>query len=69
MPPAAVFCAVLFFGCAQGPLAQGGEVGVDEAVQVAVHHGVYVAGLKAGAVVLHHGVGHEHIRPDLAAPR
>ena len=50
------------------PDALGGEIGVDEAVQVAVHHGVDVAGLIAGAVVLDQGVGHEHVGADLAAP-
>ena len=38
---------------AQLPVAMAGEVGVDEAVQVAVHDGVDVAGLIAGAGVLH----------------
>lgn len=44
------------------------EIRVDEAVQIAVHNVVDVAGLIAGAGVLHHLVGHEHVGADLAAP-
>ena len=55
-------------GVLQFPAAGGLEVGKDETVQIAVHHGIHVAGLVVGAVVLDHGVGHEHIAADLVAP-
>ena len=44
------------------------EVCEDETVQIAVHHGIHIAGLVVGAVILDHGVGHEHIAADLVAP-
>ena len=50
--------------------ARGGEeVGLDEVVDLAVEHGVDVAGLVLGAQVLHHPVGREHVAADLAAPK
>ena len=55
----------LFLDLAVG---SGGQVGVDEAVDVAVHHRLDVAHLVAGAGVLGQGVGHEHVGADLAAP-
>src|SRR5699024_11609660 len=62
----------VWFGGRSGVLqlaAAGGlQVREDEAVQIAVHHGVDVAGLVAGAVVLDHGVGHKDIAADLVAP-
>ena len=30
--------------------------------------GIHIAGLVVGAVILDHGVGHEHIAADLVAP-
>ena len=44
------------------------QIRVDEAVEVAVHDSVHVAGLVVGAVVLDHGVGHEDVGADLVAP-
>ena len=55
----------LFLELAVGGL---GEIRVDEAVELAVHHRLDVAGLIVRAVVLHQLIGHEHVRPDLAAP-
>ena len=54
----------------RGPRSRcgAGEVGVDEAVEVAVHHGVDVRALKARAGILHKGIGHEDVGADLAAP-
>ncbi len=52
----------------QRSVGGGGEIGVDEAVDIAVHDILDVAGLKARAGVLHQGVGHEHIGADLTAP-
>ena len=46
----------------------GFQVSEDEAVEVAVHHGIDVAGLVVGAVILDHGIGHEDIAADLVAP-
>ncbi len=46
----------------------GGQVGVDETIDIAVHHRLDVAHLIAGAGVLGQGVGHEYIGADLAAP-
>ena len=53
-----------------GPVAGGGggQIGVDKAVQIAVHDVVDVAGFKGGAGVLDHLVGHEDVGADLAAP-
>ena len=58
-------CKTSLLQCAAGQCFQ---IGVDEAVQLAVHHGVDVAGLIAGTVVLYQLVGHKHVRTDLAAP-
>lgn len=44
------------------------QVGVNEAVNVAVHDGLNVAVFIASAVVLGQRVRHEHVRADLAAP-
>ena len=57
----------LLFG---GPVTCGlrREIGIDKAIQIAVHYGVDVAGLIGGAVVLHHLVGHEDVGADLTAP-
>lgn len=44
------------------------KIGVDKAVNVAVHNRLNIAGFKAGAVILNKGVGHENIGADLAAP-
>ena len=44
------------------------QVGVDEAVDIAVHDGLNVAVFIAGAMVLGQRVRHEHVRADLAAP-
>ena len=44
------------------------EVGIDEAVNVAVHNRLNISGFIAGAVVFNKGVGHENIGADLAAP-
>ena len=56
----------LFFSPVAGGLRL--QIGVDEAVQLTVHHGVDVAGLIAGTVVLYQLVGHKHIRTDLGCP-
>ena len=45
-----------------------GEVGVDEAVEVAVHDRLNVAGLIVRARILDELVGHEDIGADLASP-
>src|SRR5450759_4120942 len=45
------------------------EVRLDEAVEVAVEHGVDVAGLVAGALVLDQPVRRQRVRADLAAER
>lgn len=37
------------------------QVRLDEAVEVAVHHGTDVAVLEVGAVILDEGIGHEYI--------
>ena len=37
-------------------------------VEIAVHHPLHVADLHLGAVIVHHGVGLEHVGPDLVAP-
>ena len=55
-------------GILQLPAACSLEVCEDETVQIAVHHGIHIAGLVVGAVILDHGVGHEHIAADLVAP-
>ena len=55
----------LFQQCAVGG---GGEVGVDKAVDLAVHHGLDLAHLVARAGVLGQGVGHEYVGTDLTAP-
>ena len=55
------FCDPRIGGCA-------GEVGVDEAIEVAVHDGIDVRGLKARARVFDEGVGHEDVVADLTAP-
>ena len=44
------------------------QISVDEAVDVAVHDGVDVAHLVAGAGVLREGVGHEDVGADLGTP-
>ena len=44
------------------------QVGLDEAVKVAVHHGVDVADLVLRAQVLDQLVGLHHVTPDLASP-
>ena len=46
----------------------GGQVRVDEPIDIAVHHRLDVAHLIAGAGILGQSVGHEHIGTDLAAP-
>ena len=63
----------LFFAQKSGfrhPVARGGagEVGVDEAVEVAVHHRIDVRHLVARARILGERVGHKDIVADLAAP-
>src|SRR5690606_20546276 len=45
----------------------GLEAGFDESEQVAVEHGLRIAGLQAGAKVLDAGLV-QHVRSDLAAP-
>ena len=45
-----------------------GEVGVDEAVEVAVHHGVDIADFGTRSMILDHGVWMKNIRTDLASP-
>ena len=55
-------------GILQLTTACGLEVSEDEAVEVAVHDSVHVAGLVVGAVVLDHRVGHEDVGADLVAP-
>src|ERR1039458_7866740 len=47
----------------------GFEPGADEGLQISVHHTLHVAGLMAGAQVLDHLVGLEHVAADLVAPR
>ena len=54
--------------CDPGIRGKAGEIGVDEAVEPAVHHGVHVRGLIARARVLDERVGHEDVVADLAAP-
>src|ERR1035437_1177565 len=48
--------------------AAGAEPGIDEAVEIAVEHALRVARAHAGAQVLHHLVGLEHVTANLAAP-
>jgi hypothetical protein len=43
------------------------QVGVDEGVEVAIEHRVGVADLVVGAVILHHPVRVQHVRPNLVA--
>src|ERR1051325_1970259 len=43
------------------------EVCVDERLDVAVEHGVRVPHLRPRAVILHHAIGMEDVRPDLVA--
>src|SRR5438034_5890761 len=38
---------------------------LDEGIDVAVHHLLDVRDLQLGAVVVHHGVGLEHVRANL----
>ena len=45
-----------------------GQVGVDEAVDIAVHDGVNVGTFIARPRVLGQRLGHKDIAPDLAAP-
>src|SRR3990172_11393323 len=52
-----------------GGSTEGGFlVGAEEGGEVAVKDGFGVAGLEAGAVVLHHLVGVEYVGADLVAP-
>ena len=44
------------------------KIGIDKAVNVAVHNSLDISGFKAGAVILNKGVGHENIGANLAAP-
>jgi hypothetical protein len=41
---------------------------LDEHVDVAVHHGLDIARLRAGAVIFHHLVWLKNVRANLAAP-
>ena len=50
------------------PRADPLEVGVDEGIQVTVHHRVHISRFMAGSVILHHGVGLEYVGTDLVAP-
>lgn len=52
--------------CAVG---SGLQISIDEAVQIAVHNGADVAHLKAGPVVFHQGIGHEHVGADPGCPK
>ena len=54
-----------FFGCL--PAARN-QVRLDELIDVPVHDGIDIAGLRPGAMVLHQLIRLEHIGPDLAAP-
>ena len=44
------------------------KIGIDKAVNVAVHNSLDISGFKAGAVILNKGVGHENIGANLTAP-
>ena len=74
--PAGARCFYAVFGVGEGaaytsassPRGARFQVRIDEPVQVAVHHGLYVAVFKAGAVVLDQRVGHEHIAAGSDAP-
>src|SRR5436309_2087453 len=41
---------------------------LDKAVDVAIHHGLHVARLRAGAVVFHHLIWLKHVRSNLISP-
>src|SRR6266508_217454 len=43
------------------------QVGLDEAVEIAVEHAVHVADLELRAVVLDHLIGLQHVASDLVA--
>src|SRR5437588_7132324 len=45
-----------------------GQIGVHEAVQISIEHGVRVARLIASAEVLYQVVRMDHVRADLVAP-
>src|SRR6266481_2023974 len=42
---------------------------LDKHVDVAIHHGLHVAGLGAGAVVFHHLIWLKYVRANLISPR
>ena len=52
----------------EGTLAGSFKISIDKAVDITVHNSVYIAGFKAGSVILNHSVGHKYIGADLAAP-
>ena len=60
----------LFFCKIVIELIQAGrfQIGIDEAVQITVHDRIDITGFKAGTVILHHRVRHEHIGTNLCAP-
>src|SRR4029077_20692584 len=42
---------------------------LNKHVDVAIHHGLHVAGLGAGAMVFHHLIWLKHVRANLISPR
>src|SRR6185503_4298778 len=65
-PPA--FRWLRLFRSRSGATCPPGERCLDEHVDIAIQHARGVPDLHGGAVVLHHGVGVEHVRADLATP-
>src|SRR5207248_10077883 len=55
------------------PLAFAGflsaQFRLDKHVDVAIHHGLHIACLGAGAVVFHHLIRLKHVRTNLISPR
>ena len=51
-----------------GPLDPGGECRGAKAVNIAVEHGTRIPCFDAGAEVLYHLIGLQHVGPDLVAP-
>src|SRR2546428_10996533 len=49
-------------------LAHAHQVGLDKRIDRAVEHGVGVADLDTGAMVLHHAIRLQDVGADLAAP-